>query len=97
MACIGTVPPFTRAMWTKHNKDISIKAYEVAKNNCVAAAENLHIVMGKPLDEVLDVVITVDGIWQKRGRTSFFDVVAIAWKTGQVLAWEVLSKHYMAC
>ena len=44
MACIGMVPPFTRAMWTK-NKDISIKACEVAKNSCVAAAEHLHIVM----------------------------------------------------
>ena len=48
-ACIGMVPPFTRAMWTKH-EDISIKACEVAKNSCVAAAEHLHIVMGKPLD-----------------------------------------------
>ena len=86
------------AMWTKHNKDISIKACEVAKNSCVAAAEHLHIVMGKPLDEVVDVVVTVDGTWQKRGRTSLFGiVVAIAWKTGQVLAWEVLSKHCMAC
>ena len=40
-ACMGMVPPFTRAMWTKHNNDISIKACEVAKNSCVAAAEHL--------------------------------------------------------
>ena len=54
--------------------------------------------MGKPLDEVLDVAVTVDGTWQKHGRTSLFGiVVAIAWKTGQVLTWEVLSKHYVAC
>ena len=92
------VPPFTRAMWTQHNKDISIKACEVAKNSCVAAAEHLHIVMGKALDEVLDVVALVDGTWEKHGRSSLFGiVVAIAWKTGQVLAWEVLSKHCMAC
>ena len=32
----------------------------MAKNICVAVAEDLHIVMGKPLDEVLDVVVTVD-------------------------------------
>ena len=96
-ACIGMVPAFACAMWTKHNKDISTKACEVAKHSCVAAAEHLHIVMGTPLDEVLDVV-TVDGTWQKRGHTSLFGiVVAIAWKTGQVLAWEVLSKDSMAC
>ena len=35
---------------------------------------------------------------QKSGRTSLFViVVAIAWKTGHVLAWEVISKHCMAC
>ena len=31
--------PFTRAMWTKH-KNISIKACEMTKNSCVAAAEH---------------------------------------------------------
>ena len=78
--------PFTRAMWTKHNKDISIKACEVAKNSCVALAEHLHIVMGKPLDEVHDVVVTADETWQKLGRTSLYGLdEAVAWKTGQVL------------
>ena len=41
--------------------------------------------MDKPLDEVLDVVVTVDGTWQKRGHSSLFGiVVAIAWKTGNI-------------
>ena len=54
--------------------------------------------MGRPLDEVLDVAVPVDGTWQKRGRASLFGiVVAIAWKTGKVLASEILSKHCMAC
>ena len=51
------VPPFTRAIWTKHNKDTSIKTY-------------LHIVMSKTLDEILDVV-TVGGTWQKTERLLF--------------------------
>ena len=34
---------------------------------------------------------------KKRGHTSLFGIVVIAWKTGQVLAWEVLSKVCMAC
>ena len=70
MACIWMVLPFAHAMWTKHNKDISIKACEEAKNSCITAAEHLHIVMRKTLDEVLDVV-TADGTWQKRGRLLF--------------------------
>ena len=64
-------------MWTKHSKEVSIKACAVAKNSSVTAAEHLHIVMGKPLDEALDVA--VDGTWQKYGCTSpFGTVVAIA-------------------
>ena len=88
-------PPFYSCNVDKHNKDISKKACEVAKNSCVAAAKHLHIVMDKPLDEVLDV--TVDGIWQKPGCTSLWYCCGIAWNIGQVLAWEVLSKHCMAC
>ena len=77
-------PAFYSCNVDKHNKGISIKACEVAKNSCVAAAEHLHIVMGKPLNEVLDVTVTVDGTWQKCGCTSLSGiVVAIAWKTGQ--------------
>ena len=51
------VPPFTHAIWTKHNQDTSIKTY-------------LHIVMSKTLDEILDVV-TVGGTWQKNERLLF--------------------------
>ena len=82
------VSPFTRSMWTKHNKDISINACEVAKKSCVAKVDHLYIIMGKPLDEVHDVVVTADETWhKKRGCTSLYGiVVAIAWKTGQVLA-----------
>ena len=87
-ACIGMVPPFTREMCTKHNKDISIKVCEVAR--CVAAAEHLHIVMGKPLDELLDVTVMGQG----ENIDILNGIVAIAWKTGQVLAWEVISKPY---
>ena len=97
-ACIGMLPPLTRPKWTEHNKKISVISSAVAKDSCVQAAQHLHQVIGKPLDEVIDVIVTVDGTWQKRGHTSLFGiVVAIAWKTGQVLDIEVLSKHCPAC
>ena len=70
----------------------------VAKQCCVEAAQHLHEKMGKPLNEVIDVIVTVDGTWQKRGRTYLFGVVVvIARVTGQVLDVEVLSKHCGAC
>ena len=97
-ACIGMLPPLTRPMWTQHNKHISEIAGKVAKQCRLDAAKHLHEKMGKPLDEVIDVIVTVDGTWQKRGRISLFGVVVvIAWLTGQVLDVEVLSKHCGAC
>ena len=88
------LPPLSRPMWTKHNKAISATSTVVAKQCCVDAAQHLHEKMGKPLNEVIDVIVTVDGTWQKRGRTYLFWVVVdIAWVTGQVLDVEVLSKH----
>ena len=42
--------------------------------------------------------MTVDGTWQKHGRTSLIGVtVVMSWLTGQVLDVEVLSKHCHAC
>ena len=85
-------------MWTKHNKAISATSTVVAKRCCYEAAQHLHERKGNPPNEVIDVIVTVDGTWQKRGRTSLFGVVVvISWLTGQVLDTEVLSKHCGAC
>ena len=44
-------------------------------------------------NEVIDVMVTCDGTWSKRGHTALFGVVVMAsWETGQVLDVEVLSK-----
>ena len=60
-ACIGMLPPLYRPMWTKHNKVISATSTVVAKQCGVEAAQHLHEKMGKPLNEVIDVIVTVDG------------------------------------
>ena len=97
-ASIGTLPPLTSPSWTLHSKRISEISSTVAKEACLEASRNLHRRTGKPLDEVVDVVVTVDGTWQKRGRTSMFEiVVVISWLTGQVLAVEVLSNYCATC
>lgn len=54
--------------------------------------------MNKPVDEVIDVIVVVDGTWQRRGHTSLYGVIVVSsWLTGQVLAIEVLSKHCQEC
>ena len=64
----------------------------------VAAAHELYQMDGKPVDEVIHTIVTVDGTWQKQGHSSLFGViVVISWKMGQVLDREVLSKHCTQC
>ena len=46
----------------------------------VKAANHLHDLKGKPLNDIIDTVATLDGTWQKRGHSSLFDVLmVISW------------------
>ncbi len=57
------------AFWSLHNKKLAGVASEVAKECFLEASRQLHMKMGMP---VTDATVTVDGTWQKRGRTSLF-------------------------
>ena len=49
-------------------------------------------------DETIDILISCDGTWQKRGFSSLFGVVfIIAYETGKVIGYAVLSKHCSGC
>ncbi len=97
-ACLGMLPPLTAPSWSLHNKKLAGVASEVAKECFLEASRQLNMKMGMPVTDIIDVTVTVDGTWQKRGRTSLFGIVVVmSWLTGQVLAIEVLSKHCQAC
>ena len=62
-------------------------------NMCEAAAV-LRRAVNASEDEVVDVKVTCNATWQKRGHQSLYGVVVVAsWETGQVLDIEVLSKY----
>ena len=49
-------------------------------------------------DDVVDVTITCDGPWYRRGFVANCGVIAVlSWETGQVLDVEVLSKSCKVC
>ena len=57
------------------------------------ASKELHDFFGKPHDQVIDVGVSIDGTWVKRGRGSQFGVVAaIARDTGKILDVELMRK-----
>lgn len=62
---------------------------EVAADNMLASSAHLHQLHGvAPIDN-LDIAVTSDGTWSKRGYHGI--VVVIAWESGQVLDFEVKS------
>ena len=62
------------------------------------ASKELHDFYGKPHDQVIDVGVSIGGIWAKRGCGSQFGVVAaIARNTGKILDVELMSKFCEKC
>ena len=66
-----------------------------------AAAAHLRKELGANNDDVINVIdvkVTCDGTWQRRGHQALYGVVVVAsWDTGQVLDTEVLSKWCSMC
>ena len=49
-------------------------------------------------DEVIDILVSCDGTWQKRGFSSLFGAVfVIAYETGKVVDYIALSKYCAGC
>ena len=50
------------------------------------------------ITEPLDITVTFDGTWSKRGSTALYGVfVVMSWDTGRVLDTHVMSKHCIKC
>ena len=50
------------------------------------------------ITEPLDITVTFDGTWSKRGFTALYGVfVVMSWDTGWVLDTHILSKHCVRC
>ena len=76
-------------------KDASARLKEVVLNDDLNRAEVDIVDGGK---ELVNVAVTVDGTWQKRGHTSKVGVVFVASvDTGEVLDFEVLSHICQTC
>ena len=90
------LPPLTSNVYSKYNQRICDMTYKVAEENMCAASAHLHRV---PLDDMLDIAVTCDGMWSKRGFTATHGIVVVinSWDTGQVLDFEVLTKLCIVC
>ena len=93
---MGMVPPTTQTHYASHN--MALKAATEAERQANMSAAAAFLRQGANPDECVDVKVTCDATWQKRGHTSLYGVVVVAsWDSGQVLDTEVLSKWCKDC
>ena len=84
------------ALAMRENQSLAAAAMSAAKANMNAASEYLHCLNGIDPQDILDIKVTCDGTWSRRGFTAIHGVVVvISWDTGQVLDFEVMSKSCM--
>lgn len=95
---MGMLPPLHPSNYSSHNLKLFLASRDAAEANMEAAAAHLRKESSATEDEVIDVTVTLDATWQRRGHQSLYGVVVVAsWKTGQVLDIEVLSKYCREC
>ncbi len=91
-------PPLSHTSYGRYNVKLLEATSLHCKKSFIAASTHLHDLENVPHNQVIDVMVTCDGTWSKRGFTALYGVVVVAsWKTGQVLDVEVLSKHCASC
>lgn len=92
-------PPVTDRAYQSHVKVICQNAEEEADKQMGEAISRARAANGVEDDEtIVDLAVSFDGTWAKRGYTSNFGVgVVISADTGEVLDREVLSKVCEEC
>lgn len=93
---MGLSAPTTAPAFSVHNK--KLEAVCQRERECSFAAAAAELRKDAAEDEVVDIQVTCDGTWARRGFQSLYGVVVVAsWTTGKVLDVEVLSKYCQVC
>ena len=64
------LPPVWPSAFNLHNKAMSDASEKTALENMLAASVYLHALHGAEPTEVVDIAVTCDGTWSKRGFTA---------------------------
>lgn len=81
---------------SKNNVEIKTNVLKASRDLARKAHLELNPLLKK--DDVIDISVSYDGSWQKRGHTSLYGIGAVIdTVTGLVLDYEVLSKYCPEC
>ena len=92
------ITPITGRAYSEHNTQIAENIGPVTKTSCKNLAIVYMISMKNHMIQVIDVGVSVDGSWMKRGYLSNYGVVAaISCETGEILDFKIMSKLCDKC
>ena len=90
-------PPMTKSSYHKLSKKIH-KAVKSVANRCMQDAVNEIRMLNQSEEVIIDIGISNDGAWQKRGFTSLNgNVATISMDTGRILDSEMMSRYCQMC
>ena len=89
----------SKNVYTEHVRATCKEATSHAQSSMARARAEVREHYGATSDDdVVDILVSCDGTWQRRGHISLFGAVfIIAYETGKVLDYTVKSKHCAAC
>lgn len=97
-AVLDLPPPVTDNSYSDHNVHICGVLRKHAEAEQLAAVGRLRHMHKAGPNDIVDVEVTFDGTWSKRGFTAPYGVcVVISWLTGEVLDTELMSKYCVQC
>ena len=87
--------PVSTNIYTQTKKEVCEKSHQQALKSMKSAIEEISKHYGAASsEEIVDILVSCDGTWQKGGFTSLFGAVfIIAYETGKVVEYIVLSKY----
>ena len=94
-ATIGMLFPVSKPSYSCHNKKIA--AAMSLKREVQLSAAAAFLWKDATLDEIVDIRVTYDGTWSRRGHQAKYGVVVDSWENRLVLDTEVLSKFCYEC
>ena len=90
--------PVAKTSFTTHVKAIPHVSWQVGEAEMEKAVKEVRVLNNAEEDEVVDIAVSCDGTWARRGFQSLYGMVsAIDVQTGKVVDFEMKSKVCDKC
>ena len=95
---LGLPPPLTYRTFSEYNSSLHQIVQQSAIDSQLIVWAQLHSLPDTEPKDIVDVTVTCDGTWSRRGFTATYGVVVVmSWDSSQVLDAVVLSKRCNVC